>query len=250
MPVATPNHHTSQSPDLKSSHGPSSLPKIPAEIDQGWCSVSHGKLPTEEMPESSDSQPEIATPAQQALLRALENLVTRVPSSLEKISTDPHERAQQIVRAAKFKAGALSAGLAIPPGPIGMLTVIPDLLQVWKIQRQMVSDIAACFGKSAQLTQTTMVYCLFRHGAAMLARDLFFRIGERFILKRGSLRMIQKILRHVSIKMTQRAIGRSISRWVPIVGPVVVGTYSMLDTRSVGKTAIETFSREIEIEPE
>jgi hypothetical protein len=50
--------------------------------------------------------------------------------------------------------------------------------------------------------------------------------------------------------MTQKAIGKSISRWVPVIGPVVVGGYSMIDTRSVGKTAIETFSREIEIEPD
>jgi hypothetical protein len=114
----------------------------------------------------------------------------------------------------------------------------------------MVSDIAACYGKSAQLNQQMMVYCLFRHGAAMLARDILVRVGERMILKQGSLRMMQKVLQRVSIKMTQKAIGKSISRWVPVIGPIVVGGYSMIDTRSVGKTAIETFSREIEIEPD
>jgi hypothetical protein len=181
-------------------------------------------------------------------LCALENLVASVPSSDELLSTMPQDRAREIVRLAGFKAGAISAGLAIPPGPVGMLTVIPDLIKVWHIQRQMVSDIAACFGKSAQLTQQMMVYCLFRHGAAMLARDILFRVGERMILKRGSLRVIQKILQRVTIKMTQRAIGKSISRWVPVIGPVVVGGYSLLDTRSVGKTAIDTFSRVIEIE--
>ena len=50
--------------------------------------------------------------------------------------------------------------------------------------------------------------------------------------------------------MTQKAIGKSISRWVPVVGPIVVGGYSMMDTRAVGKTAIETFSRVLEIEPD
>jgi hypothetical protein len=45
--------------------------------------------------------------------------------------------------------------------------------------------------------------------------------------------------------MTQKAIGKSISRWVPVIGPIFVGGYSMIDTRSVGKTAIETFSRQI-----
>ena len=93
-----------------------------------------------------------------------------------------------------------------------------------------------------------MVYCLFRHGAAMLARDILVRVGERMILKRGSLRVIQKVLERVAIKMTQKAIGKSISRWVPVVGPIVVGGYSVLDTRSVGKTAIDIFSRVIEIE--
>jgi hypothetical protein len=202
------------------------------------------------MPESSNTNTQLALPAQQTMFRVLENLVTSVPPSTEPLSITPQERAKEILRMAGLKAGALSAGLAIPPGPAGMLTVIPDLIQVWNIQRQMVSDIAACYGKSAQLNQQMMVYCLFRHGAAMLARDILVRVGERMILKQGSLRMMQKVLQRVSIKMTQKAIGKSISRWVPVIGPIVVGGYSMIDTRSVGKTAIETFSREIEIEPD
>lgn len=201
------------------------------------------------MPESSDSKDHLGLPARQTVLRFLENLVTGVPSSSELLSEVPQVRAREIMRTAGLKAGAVSAGLAIPPGPSGMLTVIPDLIQVWHIQRQMVSDIASCFGRSAQLNQQTMVYCLFRHGAAILARDVMIRVGERMVLKRGSLRVIQKILQRVTIKTTQKAIGKSISRWVPVVGPVVVGGYSLLDTRSVGKTAIETFSRVIEIEP-
>ena len=196
----------------------------------------------------SNPKTELSAPAQQTLLQLIENLVSSVPSSEENPSTNPDERAREIVRLAALKAGAVSAGLAIPPGPAGMLTIIPDVMKVWDIQRQMVSDIAACYGQSSHLDQRMMVYCLFRHGAAMLARDILVRVGERMILKRGSLRVIQKILQRVTIKMTQKAIGKAISRWVPFVGPVVVGCYSLLDTRSVGKTAIETFSREIEEE--
>lgn len=93
-------------------------------------------------------------------------------------------------------------------------------------------------------------FCLFRHGAAMQARDILVRVGGRMILKRGSLRLIQKVLERVAIKVTQRAIGQSISRWVPLVGPIMVGGYSLLDTRSVGKTAWSTFKCDIEEEPE
>ena len=41
----------------------------------------------------------------------------------------------------------------------------------------------------------------------------------------------------------------SLSRWLPILGPVLIGGYSLMDTPTVGKTAIDTFSRQIEIEP-
>ena len=202
------------------------------------------------MPEPSDTTTELAIPAQQTIFKVLQDLVTSVPSSNELVSAQPEERAKAILRVAALKAGAVSGGLALAPGPLGMLTIVPDLMKVWNIQQQMVSDIAACFDKSAQLNQQMMVYCLFRHGAAMLARDILVRVGERMILKRGSLRVIQKVLERVAIKMTQKAIGKSISRWVPVVGPIVVGGYSMLDTRAVGKTAINTFSRVIENEPD
>ena len=189
-------------------------------------------------------------PPQQKLLNLLEKLVSSVPESTEAVSLTPDQRAREIVKIASLKAGAVSATFAFAPGPAGFLTIIPDLKKVWDIQQQMVSDIAACYGKSAQLNQQTMVYCLFRHGAAMLARDILIRVGERLILKKGSLRVIQKILQRVAIDLTQKAIGKSISRWIPFVGPILTGGYSLMDTRSVGKTAIETFSREIEIEDE
>ena len=153
------------------------------------------------------------------------------------------------MRAAGLNAGALSAGLALPPGPLGLLTVIPDLIKVWKIQQQMVADVAACFGKSAQLNRQMMVYCLFRHGAAMLVRDVVARVGERVVVKQASLRVIQQLLRRIGVKVTQKTVGKSLSRWLPILGPVLIGGYSLMDTRSVGKTAIDTFGREIEIEP-
>ena len=188
-------------------------------------------------------------PAQATFLRVLEDLATSIPHSEEPMNANPRDRAKRIVRTAGLNAGAMSAGLALPPGPLGLLTVIPDLIRVWKIQQQMVADVAACFGKSAQLNRQMMVYCLFRHGAAMLVRDVVARVGERVIVKQVSLRVIQQLLRRIGIQVTQKTVGKSLSRWLPILGPILIGGYSLMDTRTVGKTAIDTFSRQIEIEP-
>ena len=190
----------------------------------------------------------LALPGQQRFFRMLEDLATSIPVSTEPASSNPQARAREIMRVAGLRAGAMSATMALPPGPLGMLTVIPDLMKVWRIQQQMVADIASCFGKSAQLSRQMMVYCLFRHGAAMLVRDVVARVGERIIVKQVGLRVIQQTLRRIGIHVTERTIGRSLSRWLPIIGPVLIGGYSLLDTRTVGKTAIDSFSRRIEME--
>lgn len=199
--------------------------------------------------EAHNPSGELSQPTQNPLLRALENLALNIPSSAEPVSANPRQRATEIVRVAGLKAGALSATFALPPGPAGLLTVIPDLIKVWQIQQQMVADVAACFGKFSQLNRQMMVYCLFRHGAAMLLRDVVARVGERVIVKQASLRVIQQTLKRIGIHVTQRAVGNSLSRWLPVIGPILIGGYSLMDTRNVGKTAIDAFSREIEIEP-
>lgn len=198
----------------------------------------------------SESQQTIALPAQQRFLQLFEDIATGIPPSAEPLSATPKQRASEIVRVAGLKAGVTSASLALPPGPMGMLTVIPDLIKVWQIQQQMVADVAACFGKSAQLNRQMMVYCLFRHGAAMLVRDVVARVGERVIVKQASLRVIQQTLRRIGVHVTQKAVSKTLSRWLPICGPILIGGYSLMDTRTIGKTAIDTFCREIEIEPD
>lgn len=196
-----------------------------------------------------DGGAELSLPSDNPLVRALENVALNIPSSQEPASANPRKRAAEIVRVAGFKAGAMSATLALPPGPAGMLTVIPDLIKVWQIQQQMVADVAACFGKTSQLSRQMMVYCLFRHGAAMLLRDVAVRVGQRILVKQASLRVVQQTLRRIGVHVTQKAVGSALSRWLPAVGPILIGSYSMLDTRAVGKTAIDAFGREIEIEP-
>lgn len=123
------------------------------------------------------------------------------------------------------------------------------MLAVWKIQPQMVSDIAAVYGKKSNLTQEQMLYCLFRYTAAQAVRDLVVRLGERVLVRRASLRLMQSIARSIGVRVTQRSIGRGVSRLLPIVGAVGVGGYAYLDTVQVAKTAMELFARDINVVP-
>ena len=114
----------------------------------------------------------------------------------------------------------------------------------------MVADMAGTYGKQASLTREQMIYCLFRHSAAQAVRDLVVRVGERVLVRRVSLHALQTIGQKIGIRITQRALGKGISRWLPIVGALGVGAYGYYDTGQVAQTAIELFEREIELEPE
>ena len=200
------------------------------------------------MPVKNPSAP--SSDGDSAFTRALLSLVTNIPNTGEPENSDPHKRAKAIARSAARKAAAISGTLALPPGPFGLATVLPDLLGIWHLQKTMVADIAAAFGKSAFLEKETMMYCLFKHGSAALMRDVVVRVGERFIVRRASLKMIQLVLQKIAVRVTQRAIGSSITRWMPLIGALGVGAYAYYDTTKVAASAIELFSSELFVEGE
>lgn len=184
------------------------------------------------------------------ITEALLDFIGRIPATNEIKSDLPIDRARSITTAAATKSAITAGSLALPPGPLGWLTILPELVAVWKIQAQMVADLAGTFGKDSSLTREQMFYCLFRHTAAQAVRQLVVQVGERFLVRRVSLRAMQTITKKVGIRITQRVIGKGVSRWLPIVGALGVAGYAYYDTGQVAQTAIEFFRQEIEFEPE
>ena len=118
---------------------------------------------------------------------AILNFVGFVPNTGERKSRDPERDARRIANSAAAKAAVTAGSLALPPGVLGWLTILPELVAVWKIQAQMVADIAGIYGQKASLSREQMIYCLFRHTAAQAVRDLVVRVGERFLVRQVSL---------------------------------------------------------------
>ena len=179
---------------------------------------------------------------------AILKFIRRIPSSSERKSRTPVKAARNRANASAAKAALAAGTLALPPGPLGWLTILPEMMAVWRIQSQMVADIAALYGRKVTLTEEQMVYCLFRHSAAQAVRDLVVRVGERVLIKKASLALLQTIAHNVGLRVTRKAIGKGLSRWIPVAGAIGVGAYAWYDTAQVAATAIELFEREITVE--
>jgi len=183
------------------------------------------------------------------LSEVLLDFVGVIPASRQQPVANPQARAAVLVRAAARKAAATSGSLALPPGPLGLLTVLPDLLAVWKIQSQLVADIAAVYGKTHTLSREQMLYCLFRHLASQALRDLVVRAGGRWLIQRVSPAVLQTIAQKIGVHLSKKVIGSSLSRWLPLAGALGVGAYAYFDTRQVGATAVALFEKEIQLSP-
>jgi hypothetical protein len=179
---------------------------------------------------------------------AILKFIGHIPSTSEIQTENPADRARAIANRAALKAAAAAGASALPPGPLAWITILPELVAVWKIQAQMVADLAGTYGKTAYLTQGQMIYCLFRHGAAMAVRDIVVRVGDRYLVKRVTQRALQAAAKKIGIRVTQKAAAKGLSRWIPVVGALGVGGYAYYDTAQVAKTAIELFESEISLE--
>jgi hypothetical protein len=178
------------------------------------------------------------------IAQAILKLTSNLPATTELASQRPGARAHELVVAASGKAAAISGAMALPPGPLGLALMIPDLLAVWRLQAQLVSDIAATFGKRGALTREHMLYCMFRHGAAHLMRDLLDRAGERLVVRRAPMRLIGRVARRVGLRVSRRWLAKAVARWLPVVGALGVAGYAYWDTTQVGRSTIELFEAE------
>jgi hypothetical protein len=182
----------------------------------------------------------------------IERVIADVPAPRTRQVEHPDAAASRIARTAAQRAALVSGSLALPPGPLGLITVLPDLYLIWQTQRQMVADIFALYGRSAELTRTHMLYCLFRHAASQVLRDIAVRSGQRLIVNQLSSRALAHAAGKVGAAVSRRLVGTAATRWIPLAGAAAVSAYAYWDTLQVAKTAqrlLAKTSEASEVEP-
>jgi len=183
------------------------------------------------------------------ILSAIFRTLVEIPSSTEPQAADPDEASDKIVRKACKKAGLLSAALSLPTGPLGLITLMPDLTGVWKIQSQMVSDIASVYGEHKRLEREQMLFFLFRHSMSHFAGDVIAKSGERYLVQKLSEKAFGNLLEKIALRVGSNVTLRATKIVFPLIGSAFLGAYSYRDTLQVGVTTKGFFRMQNEPTP-
>jgi uncharacterized protein (DUF697 family) len=140
---------------------------------------------------------------------------------------------------------AATAAVNLIPGPAGMIATVPEVISMIRKQIRMVYDIGKAYGKNNTVLTQEMLLGIAFSASGTLGGGLFIMQGGKILLKRASLRVIQKILTQFGAKVTQKAISSMCAKYVPFLGSCAMGLWTRSSTKSIGAIAKDVFSREI-----
>lgn len=165
-------------------------------------------------------------------------------------SSSTAEEVQKMIRKTAVQTSSISAALAIPGGVTGLVTVLPEIASIWKLQAQMISNVAAAEGKNYLLTREQMLWCMFRQMGYGIVKEYVFQRGGVYVVKRMQHKVFERALHKVGLGMVTRQGTRMAGKIIPVLGSVSAGALSYYDTMRVGRNAVKLYSSEIYLLPE
>ncbi len=172
-------------------------------------------------------------------------LVTNVPEP--KLAGKPSDEVfvKSLIRQSAVKSSSVSAALSIPGGVAGVLSVLPDVYSVWRIQAQMISNIAAAYGKNNLLSREQMLWCMFRQMGVGLIKELVIQQGGRYLVQHYGKKNLLSLIQKLGVKIAHQQSARMAGRVLPVIGSLSAGALTYYDTQRVGKNAMQLYSRDI-----
>jgi uncharacterized protein (DUF697 family) len=141
---------------------------------------------------------------------------------------------------------ALVAGAAsMVPGPWGMLSVVPEIILVVRNQLKMIYDLGVIYGKEDAMTRDLLLG-VFAYAMGSGALGLVTVKGSQVLVRRASLRIIQKIVTWLGGKITQRVLKQLISRYLPLLGAAAMAYWARQTTVEIGRAAAELLQKDVQ----
>ena len=185
----------------------------------------------------------------------MNKLQARVIMGLQKTLTEPPvpnvsphqttEEVPQLIRKAALQTSSISATLAIPGGFTGLISVLPEIFAIWRIQAQLIANIAFLHGKSSLITKEQMLWCMFRQFGYGVLKEFVFQRGSAMVVKKMQSGAFNKLLQKLGVNIAYKQGGKWLGKFIPLAGSLSAGALSYYDTQNVGRRAEKLYQRKL-----
>ncbi|MBP7510199.1 MAG: TerB family tellurite resistance protein [Prolixibacteraceae bacterium] len=188
---------------------------------------------------------EISKKMTQPIMDLITNFFRSKVDDFSKDSDKPSSyEAQSIVNTYALKCSSVSGVAGLVPGPLGMLSIIPDIVMVLRLQTEMLAKLSVAYNKEKIVTKELVLFMLFQGVGAAGISFVAVKAGQ-VIVKRASTRIIQRMVAMMGGRILQRAVARTAARFLPIIGASAMAIWVGYMTRKIGNTAKDLLSKDI-----
>jgi len=205
----------------------------------------------------SDSKETIQEKGEEAKVKLQNELTSKVNNVFDDVLNEPmpdedlealldkgREGSDRLITKAANTNALISGGCALVPGPYGLLAVVPEIYLVTKNQMNLIRDLGIVYGHKGKLNRELLMY-LFATSMGIGTIGLVAIHGGKTLVKRASLRVMQKIVVVMGGKITQKALASQIATWLPFVGAAAMAAWTRYSTQKVGETCCALLEKDI-----
>jgi len=149
-----------------------------------------------------------------------------------------------IIRSYANQNALVAGGANLVPGPWGALAIVPELTLILRNQIQMIYDLGVAHGKEAHL-DSRFLLAVFATVVGGGAVGLLTVKGSQVLVKRASLRVLQRIIAWLGGRITQRVLRQFIAKWLPVVGAAAMAVWARQQTVGMGRKTAEIMALDV-----
>ncbi len=159
---------------------------------------------------------------------------------LEKISNEQNsnyniENVKEIIDGYAKQNMILAAATSIVPGPLGILGSVPELILNFRNQMGMIYDLGCAYGKENFINKDVLLdipIAAFGGNTNLSSLQL-----SDLDLEDSPKNIIVEKIKDLSQSIVERTLKKSIVQFIPVAGPILMGTWSKMTTKKISNVS-------------
>jgi hypothetical protein len=176
----------------------------------------------------------------------LDNVISSFLSSSD--DGEPLGTPEEMTAEAAQKAFTISTSLGLVPGPLGMATILPEVVALAKLHINLIHRIARHHNRQQHVSREIVLLILANVMGVAVGEVLVRKIGTVLVLRSVDSAVAKRVAQKIGSRIVSKAAEKAIGRWIPVLTAPLFGYFSRSLTKKVGREADRIFSGALKVD--